>query len=109
MAILISFDTISDRFASRAERNRFFSGLHGRKQIIIKDSGRYVYRRPGLLDFVPHIKVDSSVFIIALEHMRRMMEFFEEWEDKVMVKAFPVLLDKDEFEELRKAREVDIE
>ena len=95
-AILISFDTDSEKFESRSERNKFYSSLHGRRQIIKKESGRYVYRREGVLDQVPHIKVDSSVFIVALEHMKRMMEFFDEWEDKVLVKSFPVLLDKEE-------------
>jgi hypothetical protein len=32
--------------------------------------------------------------------MKRMMEFFDEWEDKVELKTFPVLLDKKEEKEL---------
>lgn len=101
-AILISFDTASEKFISASERNKFFSELHGRRQIIIKRSKRYEYKREGLLDVIPHIKVDNSVFIIALEHLKRMQEFFNEWEDKVFVKTFPVILNKDEAKELER-------
>jgi len=100
-AILISFDTIKEKFESASERNRFYWKLYGRKQIVTKSSGRYEYNREGLLKEIPHIKVANSVFIIALEHMKRMMEFFDKWEDKIELKTFPVLLDKDEIEKLR--------
>jgi len=62
-----------------------------------------------LLDEIPHIKVDNSVFIVAMEHMKRMMQFFDEWEDKVRVKTFPVLLCRSEAKELKKERIIDIE
>jgi len=106
-AILISFDTIKEKFDSPSERNRFYWELHGRKQVVVKDSGRYEYDREGLLDTINHIKVADSVFIIALEHMKRMMEFFDEWEDKIELKTFPVLLDKREQEELEEDTEVE--
>ena len=99
-AILISFDTIKERFESASERNRFFWELYGRKQVVVKESGRYEYDREGLLEEIPHIKVANSVFIIAMEHMKRMMEFFDEWEDKVKFKTFPVLLNKKELKEV---------
>jgi len=35
-----------------------------------------------------------------MEHMKRMMKFFDEWEDKIELKTFPVLLDKDELKEI---------
>ncbi len=99
-AILISFDTIKDRFKSASERNRFYWELYGRRQVVVKKSGRYEYNRTGLLEEIPHIKVANSVFIIAMEHLKRMLEFFNEWEDKVTFKTFPVLLDKKELKEL---------
>lgn len=101
-AILISFDINSQKFESNYERNKFFSELYGRKQIVIKQSGRYEYRREGLLDEIPHIKVDNSVFIVAMEHMGRMMEFFKEWQDKVETKTFPVILKKKKLRNLKK-------
>lgn len=108
-AILISFDTDTEKFESLSERNRFFWGLHGRKQTVIKNEKRYEYEHEGLLDEIPHIRVDNSVFIVAMEHMKRMMQFFDEWEDKVEVKTFPVLLGRSEAKELRKERIIDIE
>ena len=106
-AILISFDTIKKNFESASERNRFFWGLHGRKQTVVKSSGRYEYFREGLLEEVPHIKVDNSVFIVALKHLQKMLNFFDEWEDKVEIKTFPVLLERDDIKKLE--REVEIE
>ena len=99
-AILISFDTIKERFDSPSERNRFYWKLYGRKQVVVKKSKRYKYEREGLLNEIPHIKVADSVFIIAMEHMKRMMNFFDQWEDKVELKTFPVLLDKKEMKEV---------
>ena len=102
-AILISFDTLREKFESASERNRFYWSLYGRKQIIVKQSGRYEYDREGLLESIPHIKVSDSVFIIAMEHMKKMMEFFEEWHDKVIFETFPVLLDE------RRKKELEVE
>jgi hypothetical protein len=35
------------------------------------------------------------------EHMKQMEKFFGEWEDKVNVRTFPVLLDEEETEQLQ--------
>lgn len=99
-AVLISFDTVKERFESPSERNRFYWKLYGRKQVVVKQSKKYVYQREGVLEEIPHIKVADSVFIVAMNHMKRMMDFFDEWEDKVELKTFPVLLDKKEEKEL---------
>ncbi|MEM5778136.1 MAG: hypothetical protein QXD43_00045 [Candidatus Aenigmatarchaeota archaeon] len=99
-AILISFDTLREKFESASERNRFYWSLYGRKQVVVKQSRRYEYEREGLLEEIPHIKVSDSVFIIATEHMKRMMEFFKEWQDKVIFETFLVLLDERKRKEL---------
>lgn len=99
-AILISFDTIRERFKSPSERNRFYWELYGRKQVVIKKSKRYVYEREGVLEDIPHIKVSNSVFIVAMNRMKKMMNFFDKWEDKVELKTFPVMLDKKEMKEV---------
>jgi hypothetical protein len=101
-AILISFDTKPKKFESASERNRFFWRLHGRKQTVTKDSGTYEYYREGILDEIPNIKVDTSVFIIAMQHLKQMMEFFDEWEDKLEFKTFPVLLNDRDIKKLEK-------
>ena len=111
-AVLISFDTKGEAFDSDYERNKFFSELHGRKQIVIKDGRRYEYYREGIMDDVPHLKIANSVFVIMQSHMKMMQQFFDGWEDKVMVKSFPVVLDRSELRELEeqeKEMEKDVE
>jgi len=98
--ILISFDTLGEKFESASERNRFYWELYGRKQVVIKKKKRYVYQRKGVLEKTPHIKVADSVFIVAMENMKRMMNFFDKWDEKVELKTFPVLLDKKEMREI---------
>ncbi len=108
-AVLISFDTCSSAFDSNYERNKFFSELHGRKQIIIKRGRRYEYRREGLLDTIPNMRVDNSVFIIMQEHMKMIEKFFMEWEDKVIFKTFPVILSRREIHGMERAkREIEV-
>ena len=107
-AILISFDTLRDKFQSPSERNKFYWELHGRKQVVVKKSVRYEYDKKGLLEQMPNIPVSDSVFIVAMEHMKRMEQFFKEWQDKVEFEMFPVLLDQRKKKELEE-KEVEIE
>lgn len=108
-AILITFQINSNKFENLSERSRFFEELYGRKQIIRREKKIYEYHREGLLNSMNHLKVDNSVFIIAMQNMQRMMQFFNEWEDKVQFKTFPVLLNEEEIEKLKKQKEIKIE
>ncbi|MCD6226174.1 MAG: hypothetical protein J7J93_00015 [Candidatus Aenigmarchaeota archaeon] len=101
-AILITFSVESKKFSSNYERNKFFRELYGWKQIIKKEEKRYTYRRSGLLDEIPHLKVDQSMFIILEKHMQKMIEFLEDWEDKIRWNKFDVLLDKEQEEMLKR-------
>ena len=106
-AVLVCFSVKSERFESHYERNKFFRGLYGWKQMISKkvvegekpktQKEFYTYRREGLLDDIPHKKVDQSSFIVPEDESDRIIGFMEEWHDKVMWKTFKVLLDN--FEE----------
>lgn len=100
IAILICFDTKKSKFSSASERNRFYWGLYGRKQVIIKKERRYEYYRGGILEEIPHIKVDNSVFIIAKNYLKKLMDYFKMWEEKVEVKTYPVLIDEKEAKKL---------
>ena len=84
--------------------------MYGWKQIITKKIIRkkpktekkvYTYRREGLLDEMPHRKVDQSSFIVPEDNFETIINFLEEWHDKVIWKSFKVLLDED-FEEFFK-------
>ncbi|MBI2579869.1 MAG: hypothetical protein HYW27_03130 [Candidatus Aenigmarchaeota archaeon] len=85
-AFIITFH--SRAFDSDYERSRFFKELHGWKQVV-KD---YEYRRKGVLDEVPHVKIADSVFMVAAEHMKRMEEFFRQWEDKVECDMMEIMI-----------------
>ena len=93
-AAIVSFNTCGKKFDSNYERNKFFRGLHGWKQIIRKNKKKYTYKREGLLDEIPHIKVASSAFIVALNHLEEILDYLEEWEPKVQFKTFKIKINK---------------
>lgn len=92
--VLICFSVKTKKFNNNYERNRFFRELYGWKQIINREEKRYEYRREGLLDEIPNIRVDQSMFIIMKKHLDIMRKFFQEWEDKINWHEFDVLLDR---------------
>jgi len=94
-AILICFSVKSGKFESAYERNKFFRSLYGWKQIITKEKKVYTYKREGLLDRIPHKKIDQSSFIIPEKEIEKITKFLKEWHDKVIWKTFKVLLDED--------------
>lgn len=93
-AVIITFHTRASKFESDYERNKFFRGLYGWKQIVPVKKKKYRYHREGLLDEVPHMKIADSVLLVALKHLERMREYFEEWEDKVDFDIMEVMLNK---------------
>lgn len=113
-AVLISFSVNSSKFESHYERNKFFRGLYGwkqmiRKEVIIQKGSKqkseekvYTYHREGVLDEMPHKRVDQSSFIVPEDEFEKISRFLKEWHDKVMWKSFKVLLEEsfeDFFEE----------
>jgi len=101
VAVLVCFNTHSDKFESNYERNKFFRGLYGWRQVIKKGDSEYEYHREGILCEVPHIKVDNSVFIVALKEMEKILKYMKEWEDKIDYEFFRVLLEPEEYEKLK--------
>lgn len=92
-AVLISYDARSDRFDSMYERNKFYRGLFGYKQTVRRNDKVYHYEKGGLLDEVPHIKVEDSVFIIRRTHVEKFQTYFQEWSGKVEVQTFNIKLE----------------
>lgn len=99
-AVIITFDTQAEKFDSDYERNKFFRKLHGWNQVVPNGDKRYEYRRPGLLDEIPHIKVADSAFIVAMEHMKRMQQFFDEWHEKVHCEMMKIMMDPEQMKKL---------
>jgi len=107
-AVLFTFSVQSNKFENNYERNKFFRMLYGWKQVIPKENKRYEYHREGLLDEMPHEKVDQSSFIVPEDNFDRIEKFFDEWSNKVIWRTFKVLLDKnmeDAFEEFGEEEE----
>ena len=106
-AVLITFSVKSEKFESYYERNKFFRSLYGWKQMIRREvfvtkrpkEKVYTYQREGLLNDIPHKKVDQSSFIIPEDEFDKVEKFMKEWGEKVIWKAFKVLLEEDVFEE----------
>jgi hypothetical protein len=94
---IVSFDTHGNRFVSDYERNKFYRELHGWKQIVCYGGKRYCYRRQGLLDNIPHIRIADSVFAIAAEHIKQIEEFFENWQKRVEYEIFEMLMSRKQF------------
>lgn len=99
-AMLITFSVRSEKFDSNYERNKFFRGLYGWKQVIPSEKKTYEYHREGVLDEMPHKKVDQSSFIVPEDNFERITSFFEEWHKKVIWKTFKVLLEDSEIKEM---------
>lgn len=109
-AVIISFDTRSDRFSSPSERNQFFHGLYGWEQRVPGNARVYRYWRAGVLDDVPHMKISDSVFAVAMEHMKKVTEYFDGWEEKVEFEMFEVMMEMDKFlsQEQNRLRKSDV-
>jgi len=101
--VLITFDTQGNKFASNYERNRFFRGLYGWNQVVSKEKN-YRYRREGLLDQIPHVKVSDSVFMVEMENMKKIMQYFEEWHNKVRVEMLEMMMNERKWQEMLKQK-----
>ena len=92
--VLITFSIKSKKFNSAYERNSFYRELYGWKQIINKKNAHYEYHKKGLLDDIPHLKIDQSLFMIAQKNLNEMERFFGGWHNKVLFNAFEVDLSR---------------
>ncbi|MFH0949152.1 MAG: hypothetical protein V1802_01565 [Candidatus Aenigmatarchaeota archaeon] len=108
-AVIITIHTRPEKFDSDYDRSKFFRELHGWNQVVPGEDKKYQYRRPGLLDEVPHIKVADSVFIVAMKNMQRMMEFFDEWSDKVEYDMMQVILNREKMKRLMQERNINMD
>ena len=92
-AALITYNTERKNFDSVYERNKFYRGLFGYKQTVRKNGKEYEYEKDGLMDEIPHLRIDDSVFITPKKCVSRVEEYFEEWGDKVSKHIFTVIIE----------------
>lgn len=95
-ASLLTYSTERDRFESVYERNKFYRGLFGYKQTVKKNGKKYEYDKEGVMDKVPSVRIDDSVFIIKRGFVQKVEEYFSEWGDKVSYRLFTVILDDED-------------
>jgi len=105
-ASLITYSTEKEKFDSMYERNQFYRGLFGYKQTVKKNGKTYEYDKDGLMDRVPNIRIDDSVFIVNIEKYPEVKEFFETWSEKISYHVFEVILeDREILQQIEKAEE----
>ncbi len=103
---IVSFSIQTKAFSSLSERNTFFRELYGYRQVVKRGKKRYVYLRKGILDEVPHLKIDNSVFLIPEDSLNKILNYFKKWEKKVRYRLIRVLLEEKKLlKELEKIRE----
>jgi len=95
-AVIIKFSIESKNFVNNTDRNRFFRELYGWKQVVIKQKKRYTYQREGLLDKFPCERIDKSMLLIQKEYVNKILNFLQDWENKVNWNIFDVLLDEEQ-------------
>lgn len=98
--VIFTFSMKSAR-VSNSEKTKFFKELYGWTQTVPGGKKKYVYHREGVLEDVPHEKVDKSSFLVPEDSAEDLMEFFDEWSKKVMFRTFRVMLDNDMSKELQ--------
>lgn len=103
--VLITFSVRTEKFKN-SERTLFFKKLYGWRQTVPKDGKTYTYERHGLLDEIPSQRVDQSSFIVPEDAFDDVMDFFEGWRNKIILKTFKVILEENnffkEFNEMKK-------
>jgi len=94
-ASLVTYNTKREKFESMYERNQFYRGLFGYKQTVKRNGKEYKYEKDGLMDEIPNIRIDDSVFIIAKRNTDRIRDYFNEWENKISHHIFTVLIEEE--------------
>lgn len=99
-ATIITYTTRQEAFASRSERNRFYRGLFGYRQVVRRNDKVYRYEKPGLMDEVPHIKVADAVVIVERGDADQVTGYLDGWGGKVAYESYPIVLeDREELNE----------
>jgi len=101
-AVMFTFSMKSSG-VSNSEKTKFYKELYGWTQTVPGGKKKYVYHREGVIEEMPHEKVDQSSFLVPEDDADKMMDFFDDWSKKVMMRTFKVLLDggDDLFKEMR--------
>jgi hypothetical protein len=109
-ASLLTYSTEKKNFDSVYERNKFYRGLFGYKQTVKKNGKEYEYDKDGLMDEIPNIRIDDSVFIIAEKRTENVRDYFTKWEPKISYHIFTVMIEDQEIlKKIRGKKDGDVE
>jgi hypothetical protein len=73
--------------------NQFCKKFYG--QETSSHGGKYRYKRKGLLDNIPHIKLIGGVVIVSSENADKLMQFLKDYDAEFFVREI-ILLPEDE-------------
>ncbi len=73
--------------------NQFCKKFYG--QNTSSHGGKYRYRRKGLLDTIPHIKLIGGVLIVSTENANKIIQFLKDYGAELFVRDV-ILLPEDE-------------
>jgi len=105
--MIITFSVNSDECKKPSDKTKFFKKLYGWTQKVPGKKKEYEYKREGVLDEMPHMRISPSSFIVPEEDFDKIERFFEEWQKKVIFNAFKVMIeDKSIFDEFDKFQKV---
>jgi len=84
------------RFSKKTNQkslNQFCKKFYG--QETSSHGGKYHYRRKGLLDNIPYIKIIGGVIIVSYENADKLIQFLKEYDAEFFVREV-ILLPEDE-------------
>lgn len=73
--------------------NQFCKKFYG--QETSSHGGQYRYRRKGLLDNIPHVKLIGGVIIVSSENADKVMQFLKDYDAEFFIRKV-ILLPEDE-------------
>jgi len=73
--------------------NQFCKKFYG--QETSSHGGQYRYRRKGLLDNIPHVKLIGGVIIVSSENADKVMQFLKDYDAEFFIREV-ILLPEDE-------------
>lgn len=103
--VLVTYDTQKENFKSLYDRNKFYRKLFGYKQKVKKNDKYYEYEKDGIVDEIPCLRIEDSVFLIPEENYPQLEKYLKKWENKVNYQSFDILLKERRWSTMIKKKE----
>lgn len=98
MKVIALFSLNTNKFKGRYEMNKFYRGLYGWKQTVVKGNKRYEYIRDGILSEIDYTRplktsekrISGSAIILEKKHLNKVIDYFKRWSNKVIYKFYEI-------------------